>query len=52
MTFEEWWTTYQLNFSLDDVDSLKLDFRKCWDTAFYEGAQYDREFNTTKDGSS
>ena len=39
MTFEQWWKEFSKRYSLDDVDSLKTDFKSCWETSRSEGYQ-------------
>lgn len=34
ITYEEWWKMYApLNFSLDDEDSFRINFKECWNAA-------------------
>lgn len=32
-TFAEWWAESSLRFSLDDADSLRVEFERCWSDA-------------------
>lgn len=40
MTFDEWWLPFSEKFSLDDADSLRSDFFRCWEEAYKEGINY------------
>lgn len=33
MTFDEWWKEFSQRYSLDDCDSLCVDFQRCWEAA-------------------
>lgn len=39
MTFEEWWNAAKHNYSSNDADSLKEDFRSCWEAGYKEGKE-------------
>lgn len=32
-SFESWWEVFSKRYSLDDADSLKTDFKECWNAS-------------------